>query len=309
MATGFYLLDNAQPITQQYGYPRRGAVLSGTCIVHTAECALDNVGDDTSAEGTANFIRTRSDYGSYHTLVDSDSIIEMVPYEYETWQDSQTNPWAVGISAAAQADGWHLIPADRKDRYYRNLAWAAADFVKYMATKGVTVPVKRITGAQARARVPGFCAHGDSGVDRHDPGVQFEWDKFLKYTNEALKGTTVTPSGTTTPKEDTLSAAEVKEIKTAIAAEGKKNREYVAALLINGYTIGGVKKPSLLEVAANTQGRVTNGNAETLNLLKAVGVRAGLTAEDLAKIDKVMEQNLEEGRLKVEFIQPNLEEK
>lgn len=201
----FYLLDHAQPNTQQWGYPRRGAQLSGTCIVHTAECAADTVGPDGSAEGTAEFIRNRSDYGSYHTLVDSDSIIEMVPYEYEAWQDSETNPWAVGISAAVQADHWDAIPAARRDATLRNMAWAAADFVTYMASKGITVPLRRITGAQARARVPGFCAHGDSGIDRHDPGAQFDWAKFFKYTAEALKGSAaIAPqSGTVkpTPKE------------------------------------------------------------------------------------------------------------
>lgn len=192
MATGFYLLDNVQPTTLQYGYPRRGAVLSGTCIIHTAECAMDLVGDDSSAENCANFIRGRADYGSYHTLVDSDSIIEMVPYEYEAWQDSQTNPWAVGISAAVAADRWNTIPAARRDSIYRNLAKAGADFVRYMRTKSIEVPIRKISGDEARNRVPGFCAHGDSGVDRHDPGVQFEWDKFFRYIKEELAGTATT---------------------------------------------------------------------------------------------------------------------
>ena len=36
-----YLLDY-NPGTPQYTYPRRGgAKLSGTCIIHTAECAMD----------------------------------------------------------------------------------------------------------------------------------------------------------------------------------------------------------------------------------------------------------------------------
>lgn len=189
--TSFYLLDHKQPSTQQWGYPRRGAKLSGTAILHTAECAMDFDGADSSAENCAAFINGRSDYGSYHVLVDSDSVIWMAPWEYETWQDSQTNPWAVGISAAVQADNWHLIPADRKDKIYRNLAVAAADFVTYMKDAyGVTVPLKRITGDQARAGVPGFCAHGDSGVDRHDPGVQFDWALFFKYTTQALGATT-----------------------------------------------------------------------------------------------------------------------
>ena len=229
----FYLLDNAQPNTQQWGYPRRGASLSGTCIIHTAECAMDFDGADSSAENCANFIRTRSDYGSYHTLVDSDSIIELAPYEYETWQDSQTNPWAVGLSCAVQADNWHLIPADRRDRIYRNLATAAADFVTYMKSKGITVPLRRITGAEARARVPGFCAHGDSGVDRHDPGAQFDWALFFKYTQQALGGAALAPQGTTTTTDWTDMFASVAEFKESIAEavwgvlEGKRGKKAV----------------------------------------------------------------------------------
>lgn len=186
--TNFYLLGY-NPGTPQYTFPRRGgAQLSGTCIIHTAECAADNIGEDTAAEDCARFIANRADYGSYHTLVDSDSIIEMAPYEYETWQDSETNNWAVGISAALRTSDWGNMPADREERYYRNLAWAAADFVKYMRTKGIEVERRRISGAEARARKPGFCAHGDSGISRSDPGVKFNWDRFFNYINQELEG-------------------------------------------------------------------------------------------------------------------------
>jgi hypothetical protein len=199
-----YLLDY-NPGTQQWGYPRRGADLSGTCIIHTAECAMDLDGDDTSAEVCARFIANRSDYGSYHRLVDSDSIIDMVPFEYEAWQDSETNPWGVGISAAVQAGRWLEIPAARRGRIYQNLAAAAAEFVNHMAGKGIEVPLRRITGAEARARVPGFCAHGDSGIARTDPGVQFDWALFFEYTRQAIGG--ISTQGTITPvQEDDMAA-------------------------------------------------------------------------------------------------------
>lgn len=186
---GFFLLDNPNPYTPQWVYPRRGSrgKLTGTCIVHTAENMIDLIGPDSAAEDVANFIRRRADYGCYHTLVDSDSIMELVPYEYETWQDSETNNWAVGISAAVRADGWNTIPLARRLKIYRNLAWAAADFVKYMRDAyNIRVPFKRISGAQARAGMPGFCAHGDSGIARTDPGVQFDWTLFFRYAVEEL---------------------------------------------------------------------------------------------------------------------------
>lgn len=199
---GYYLLDY-NPGTQQWGYPRRGASLSGTAIVHTAECAADNLGDDTSAEGSANMIANRADWGSYHRLVDSDSIIAMLPWEYEAWQDSETNPWAVGISAALRTSDWAIMPADRRERVYRNMAQCAAEFVVYMRdTYGITVPLRRITGAQARARVPGFCAHGDSGIARTDPGADFDWALFFRYTQDALNNGGISPAGDITQEED-----------------------------------------------------------------------------------------------------------
>lgn len=190
--TNFYLLGY-DPGTPQYTFPRRGgAKLSGTCIIHTAECARDDVGEDSSAESTAKFIAERADYGSYHTLVDSDSIIEMVPYEYEAWQDSETNNWAVGLSAACRTTDWRNMPADREEGYYRNLAWAAADFVRYMREAySIEVPRVRINGAEARARKPGFCAHGDSGVSRSDPGINFDWARFFTYVDQELEGVEV----------------------------------------------------------------------------------------------------------------------
>ena len=205
-----YLLDY-NPGTQQWGYPRRGgAKLSGTAIVHTAECARDDIGEDTSAEGCAHMIANRADYGSYHRLVDSDSIIDMLPWEYEAWQDSETNNWAVGISAALRTSDWAVMPADRRERVYWNMAACAADFVSYMkVTYGITVRLRRISGAEARARVPGFCAHGDSGIARSDPGANFDWGKFFGYTQQILDGKT---------QEDELSAAEAAHIISSLEA-------------------------------------------------------------------------------------------
>lgn len=199
MGSGYYLLDY-NPGTQQWGYPRRGATLSGTAIIHTGECAMDFDGQDDSAENSARNIANRADYGSYHRYVDSDSIIRMLPWEYEAWQDSNTNPWAVGISAAVQSGRWLEIPPVRRDRIYRNLAACAAEFVTFMRARGIEVPLRRITGAQARARVPGFCAHGDSGIARTDPGVQFDWAMFFRYTAEALSG--VAAMGEVTPEKE-----------------------------------------------------------------------------------------------------------
>lgn len=206
MSSGFYLLDY-NPGTPQYGFPRRGGYKpSGTVIMHTAECIADNIGEDLAAEGCAGMIARRADWGSYHCLCDSDSRINMAPWEYEVWGDTETNNWAVHISAALRTTDWLTMPADRADRVYWNLASCAADFVVYMRdTYGVKVPLVRINGAQARAGVPGFCAHGDSGISRSDPGKDFDWARFFNYTQQLLDGNS--------PEEDELSEAQVQALR------------------------------------------------------------------------------------------------
>lgn len=182
---GFYGIEHPNPTTPQFAFPRRGgSKLSGTAIVHTAEMY--------GALNTAAFCMRRSDYGCYHTIVDDKTIIEVYPYEYETWQDSETNNWAVGISAACRAADWKFMTEDQLEGYYRNLAWAAADFVKYMKEAyEINVPRRRISGQEARNRVPGFAAHGDSGIARSDPGRDFDWNRFFRYIDEELKGESV----------------------------------------------------------------------------------------------------------------------
>lgn len=184
MATGYILVDSPNPYTAQGTYPRRGgAQLSGTCIVHTSEGNWRG-----GVDALTNLVRSRADYGCYHRACDWQDIAAYYPWEWETWQDSETNNWAAGISAACKTTDWGNMPADVEEGFYRNLALMAADFINYMASKEIHVPLRRITGAQARARVPGFAAHGDSGVSRSDPGVNFDWDRFFKYTADVLNG-------------------------------------------------------------------------------------------------------------------------
>lgn len=254
--SGYYLLDNANT-NPQYAYPRRGgARFSGTIIVHTAECAMDLIGVDSSAENCANFIRTRSDWGSYHRLVDSDSIINMLPFDYEAWQDTETNNWAVGISAAVMAGQWVNIPEARRDAIYRNLARAGAEAVRFANARGIHVPIRRISGAEARARVPGFCAHGDSGLYRSDPGQQFDWTKFLNYVAQELGAATPAPSA---PQPTNPQAGLFSRVVTSDAAfvRPAPNR---GSGTVSAYPTG-ISKGSALAIVGYVKGEaVTPGN-------------------------------------------------
>lgn len=186
MATGYIMVDSPNPTTPQGTLPRRGAygALSGTCIVHTSEGAWT-----AGVDSLTSLVRRRADYGCYHRACDWADIALYYPWEWETWQDSETNNWAVGIAAACRTSDWGNMPADVEEGYYRNMAKMGADFVTYMRDQyGIEVPRRRISGAEARARVPGFCAHGDSGISRSDPGANFDWARFFRYMEEALAG-------------------------------------------------------------------------------------------------------------------------
>jgi hypothetical protein len=185
MATGYIMLDVPRPDPQQGTYPRRGGHRpSGTCIVHTSEGNWRS-----GVAALTRLIQIRGDYGAYHRGCDWADIQRYFPWSWECWQDSETNNWASGISFACKTSDWGNMPADVEEGFYRNGAQMAADFVRDMKSEyGITVPLKRITGAQARAKVPGFCAHGDSGLNRSDPGANFNWTRFFQYTEENLNG-------------------------------------------------------------------------------------------------------------------------
>jgi len=285
MTTGYLMLDQPNPYTAQGTYPRRGVrgKPTGTCILHTTEGAWQ-----AGVQSLINLVRSRSDYGCYHRACDWEDIALLYPWEWETWQDSETNNWAVGISAACRTTDWRTMPADIAEGYYRNMARMAADFVNYMKTTyGITVPLKRITGAQARAGVPGFAAHGDSGVSRSDPGADFDWAKFFNYTRQALGSAAIVPQSAT--QEDTLSAAEVKQIISAIEADGKETRDYIGKLLVSGYKVGQKQYPGGNMVDVVTQSRVT----AILELLK----RPDLTPE---QITAAVQAGLENGVVTVD---------
>lgn len=182
-----YLIDNP-PRTRQFRRPRR-ATPSGVIVVHTAESFPDETGPDTGAENVARFIANRSDFGSYHDLADSDSLIQLVPYDAEAFHDGTgSNPHSYGVSAATQAAKWVQMGNEWTDACVRNMARGAARYARWIKREhGVDIPAKRITRAQSEARVPGFISHGERDPGRRsDPGATFPWTKFLNYYAEEL---------------------------------------------------------------------------------------------------------------------------
>lgn len=207
MATGFWGLDHPNPNLKQYSHPRRNpnGKVSGTIVVHTAENIPDFNPPDDGAESVARYISSRTNYGSYHDLVDSDSIVRYLPIDYEAYHETRTNHWAVGISAAIRTTDWTTASAAFIEAVYRNLARTAANrIIEIKDRYGITVPVTKISRTDALNRKPGFIGHGDIDTGRRsDPGANFDWNRFFRYVNEALGNVTPTPPQPVPPPSPT----------------------------------------------------------------------------------------------------------
>lgn len=207
MTTGFVLVDRTTSIPQ-CRFPRRSQ-LSGVVGVHTAEGAMDTVGIDTGAENVANFIVNRSDYGSYHVIVDSDSAVRMAPDDYETWHiAADAHNWhAWGISAACRSVEWD----PDSDWTKRTIARMGKEIREFWIRNGFDPQfcARWLTRAQALAKVPGLIHHGVAQPsDRSDAWVlhprKAELDAML-----VAAILSVTPSVTPQPPLEPLEEPEV----------------------------------------------------------------------------------------------------
>lgn len=173
-------LDDHPPARTQFR--QRYATPTGLIVVHTAESALDAIGEDTGAEGVADFIRRRADPGSYHRLVDSDSIVPLVRFEMAAYGDGTgSNEFAIHLSFACRAADWPGMDPARREAFLVNGARAAREAAAWLREHhGVTVPARRVTRPQSDQRAAGFISHGERDPGRRtDPGPAFPWDRFL----------------------------------------------------------------------------------------------------------------------------------
>ena len=176
-------LDDHPPVRSQFRCPRR-ANPNGLVVVHTAEAKPDTIGLDGAAEAVANFIRNRTDAGSYHDLVDSDSIINLVRYECEAFHDGTgSNPYSYGVSAATKADEWSTVPTGWRNACVRNMAAAAATYADWLVKRtGIIIPARRVTRSESELGVAGFISHAERDPARRtDPGAAFPWADFLAH--------------------------------------------------------------------------------------------------------------------------------
>lgn len=213
MATGYYLMDNPNPNTPQYGWERNR--VSGVIGVHTAENNTCFNGPDPGDSDVARFIAGRSDYGSYHVLADADSRTRLVHPRFAAWADTTNNAHAMSVSAAVRANDWLAMTPDRRRAVVVNLAHGAAELALTAVRDGLLAavpPAQRISAAEAIAGSrPGFYGHGETNPGtRYDPGKDFDWSLFLTSYAAAVGG--VVPLGGATADSRRLLFSDIPDI-------------------------------------------------------------------------------------------------
>lgn len=199
----YYLIENPPRIRQ---FKERGTEPSGTFVIHTAENTPDWVGNDTGAENIASFISNRTDYGSYHTICDSDSIVDLVPPWLQAYGDGTgSNPYAIHISGATQAAKWNAAPQEWREEVATNMGVAAGRKAIWLKKyKGIDVPARRITKEQSDNRARGFITHAERDPERRtDPGKDFPWNFFWQGFNDTVNPPAKTPNITEALNADT----------------------------------------------------------------------------------------------------------
>lgn len=174
-------LRQHQPVRSQFRSPRR-ARPTGLICVHTTESVMDTVGPDTGAENVAAFIRSRTDPGSYHDIVDSDSAIQLVDYADEAFGDGTgSNPYAIHLSFALKAADWPRLSQQKRDAFLTQGARAFARQQAWLSANSYpTTPLRRVTRAESDRGVAGFISHATRDPDRRkDPGLAFPWTRFF----------------------------------------------------------------------------------------------------------------------------------
>jgi peptidoglycan hydrolase-like protein with peptidoglycan-binding domain len=157
----YYLLDHP-PATPQF-YTTRNRELSGGVVIHTTEGS----GGDTAAENTAGFISRRSDPGSYHMIVDTDSSVAMMPDEYTAFGVAtpgfNSACWMIAIAArSSDLDGTNPLTLLEIDRM-------GSEIVAFWERNNVDVAAaSQFIGDDVKNR-PGLAHHGDvQPSDRSD---------------------------------------------------------------------------------------------------------------------------------------------
>lgn len=180
----FYLLDHPNPNGQHYYTTRRKPIQ--IIVIHTAENLPDLNPPDEGADFVARIAERTTRSVSWHSTVDSDTIIPMLPDTHTAWHVRGYNSMGLGIEIATQARRWSDLPQDFSDGLLDQAATVVAEWCKKWA-----LPVEYVSPQQINRGAQGITAH--SVLDptrRSDPGWNTGmWTNFLDRVERKMNGT------------------------------------------------------------------------------------------------------------------------
>lgn len=187
MATGFYLLDNENPNAPRRSDGRRGWFYPGRrgrariISLHTGEIAQDVDGTDLSAERIARYFTRSTRPASYHEVVDSDSVVELLPHGYTAFSVVGWNSVQWSLSFATRTVDWS---GDSRDAAMlrRGAVRVAARCVQL----GIP-PVER-SKREVEGGAWGLVRHSTMDPGRRsDPGDKFPMSTFLSLVRREIE--------------------------------------------------------------------------------------------------------------------------
>lgn len=139
-------------------------------VIHSAENLPDFNPPDLGAESVAKYF-AGTERASAHDVLDSDSIVRLLPHDYTAFHVRGYNSRTVGLEIATQAAlwvktelGWRLNVLDR------TAAWVVECHQRH------GLPIRLLTKAQIDSGMTGFTYHSHLDPDRRsDPGNAFPW--------------------------------------------------------------------------------------------------------------------------------------
>lgn len=212
----YFLLDNENPNAGRgadgrrfHGHAaRRGQ--AKVIVVHTAENIPDISGEDLGAENVARYLSTTDRQASYHTVVDADSIVRLLPHSYVAFHVRSFNSTSLGLSFATRAAEWARLPDERVTSALANGAREARSW-----SEAYAIPTVRINVSEALSGGTGFVSHSQMDPTRRtDPGRDFPWDRFLSM----VSGSPPPPPDDTLKFGDT--GADVADLQRFLALHG-----------------------------------------------------------------------------------------
>ena len=275
-----YLLDHGQRV---HWYPTRNTCQHGQgihlIVFHTAENLPDFNPPDTGAEAIARYGATTDRSVSWHSTVDSDSIIPMLPDDHTAWHVRDYNRCSLGVEMATKAAEWVNTPPSWRLDILENCARVVADWSKAHA-----IPLRKLSKQEADQGLKGLIFHSDlDPTRRSDPGPAFPLYYVIQEAQKLLTGTPVMGAA-----KATLGQAQAfTDARTANAAYDSQTVRHIVSEVYRISQDEGVRADLALGLMLKETGNFTYGGLVAAGQLNFGGIGATGSGEVGESFDTV----------------------